>query len=244
MALGVRWRAGLVLLATVVGVASTARLAFWQLDRAAQKIAIQAQIDARRALAPIDEAGLAHTAASAAVQHYRRASLHGRWLADRTVFLDNRQMNGVPGFFVVTPLQLEGRPEAVAVQRGWVPRDFSDRTALPILRTPAGISTVDGLVLPPPSKLYEFSSAASGPIRQNLDLEGYARETQRVLLPLSVLESDSASTAGDGLQRQWPHPALDVSKNYGYAFQWFALCALMAGLYVWFQLLRPRRLKA
>ena len=244
MALGMRWRAGLVLLATVVGVASTARLALWQLDRAAQKIASQAQLDARRALAPIDEAGLARTAASAAVQHYRRASLHGRWLADRTVFLDNRQMNGVPGFIVVTLLQLEGRPEAVAVQRGWVPRNFGDRTALPVLRTPAGISTVDGLVVPPPSKLYEFSSAASGPIRQNLDLEGYARETQRVLLPLSVLQSDSASTAGDGLQRQWPHPALDVSKHYGYAFQWFALSALMAGLYVWFQLIRPRRLKA
>jgi surfeit locus 1 family protein len=34
---------------------------------------------------------------------------------------------------------------------------------------------------------------------------------------------------------------LDVSKHQGYAFQWFALCALISGLYVWFQLIRPRR---
>ena len=45
----------------------------------------------------------------------------------------------------------------------------------------------------------------------------------------------------DGLLRQWPRPALDVHKHYGYAFQWFALCALMTGLYVWFQLVLPRR---
>jgi surfeit locus 1 family protein len=32
-----------------------------------------------------------------------------------------------------------------------------------------------------------------------------------------------------------------VQKHYGYAFQWFALSALIIGLYAWFQLPRPRR---
>jgi surfeit locus 1 family protein len=32
-----------------------------------------------------------------------------------------------------------------------------------------------------------------------------------------------------------------VHKHYGYAVQWFLLCALIAGLYAWFQILRPRR---
>jgi surfeit locus 1 family protein len=36
-------------------------------------------------------------------------------------------------------------------------------------------------------------------------------------------------------------PAVDVHKHYGYAVQWFSLTALITGLYVWFQLLRPRR---
>ena len=35
--------------------------------------------------------------------------------------------------------------------------------------------------------------------------------------------------------------AAGVHKHYGYAFQWFALSALILGLYVWFQLIRPRR---
>jgi surfeit locus 1 family protein len=45
----------------------------------------------------------------------------------------------------------------------------------------------------------------------------------------------------DGLRRDWPVVDAGLGKHYGYAFQWFGLSALFAGLYVWFQLLRPRR---
>jgi surfeit locus 1 family protein len=81
----------------------------------------------------------------------------------------------------------------------------------------------------------------SGPIRQNLDLDAFARETGLPLRPLTLVQEDGAATAADGLLRQWPRPAADVHKHYGYAFQWFSLAALILGLYVWFQLIRPRR---
>jgi surfeit locus 1 family protein len=234
-----RRRAAWVLLATVLGVGLALRLGFWQLDRAAQKIALQDRLESRRALPPLGDRDLPTTVDAASVQHFRRVILHGRWLADRTVFLDNRQMNGAPGFFVVTPLELASGAGAVVVQRGWAPRDFIDRTALPALVTPSAPVEVQGLIAPPPARLYEFAPAGSGPIRQNLDLEAYARELRTPLLPFSVLESPEPSTAGDGLRREWPLPALDVDRHYGYAFQWFALGALMTGLYVWFQLVRP-----
>jgi surfeit locus 1 family protein len=44
----------------------------------------------------------------------------------------------------------------------------------------------------------------------------------------------------DGLLRNWPQPAVDVGKHYGYAAQWFGFCAIIGGLYAWFQLIRPR----
>jgi surfeit locus 1 family protein len=166
--------------------------------------------------------------------------LRGRWVPGRSVFLENRQMQGRVGFYLITPLQLDGRPDAVLVQRGWAPRDQLDRTALPSVPTPAGLVEVQGHIAPPPARLYEFSTAASGVIRQNLDLASFTTETGLRLAPVSVQQDDSASDAADGLMRQWPRPAVDVQKHYGYAFQWFALCALMAGLYVWFQLVRPR----
>ena len=36
--------------------------------------------------------------------------------------------------------------------------------------------------------------------------------------------------------RDWPVAALTADKNYGYAFQWFGLSALITLLYVWFQI--------
>ena len=51
--------AWLLLLATLVGIAITARLGFWQLDRAAQKVARQSQLDARATLPPLPASALA-----------------------------------------------------------------------------------------------------------------------------------------------------------------------------------------
>jgi surfeit locus 1 family protein len=230
-----------VLLATVLGVVLTAGLGAWQLGRAAQKNAIQSALESRALLPLLSAADLARDADAATLQHHRPARLRGRWVAEHTVFLENRQMNARVGFYVVTPLQLEGRPEAVLVQRGWAVRNLNDRSLLPAVATPAGPVEVEGLIAPPPARLYEFSAVAAGAIRQNLDLAGFALETGLRLAPLSLQQRDSANAASDGLLRQWPRPAAGVQKHYGYAFQWFAMSALVAGLYVWFQLLRPRR---
>ena len=235
-----RWRNALVLLATLLSVGVAARLCLWQLDRAAQKQALQAAQQARSGLPPLDEASLARSAEGAAVQRHRSVRLQGQWLAERTVFLDNRQMKGRPGFYVVTPLRLQGGNDAVLVQRGWAPRDMQERTRLPPVATPATMVEVLGRIAPPPSRLYEFAGQDAGSIRQNLDIVEFAREASLSLRPLSVVQTDSPDTAGDGLLREWPQPAADVHKHYGYAFQWFALGALMTGLYVWFQLVRTR----
>ncbi|MFY9512097.1 MAG: SURF1 family protein, partial [Rubrivivax sp.] len=121
-------RRGWVLLAaTLLGTALTARLGVWQLDRAAQKNTLQAALDQRRALPPLPAAELALAEPQAAAQHHRSIVLEGRWMAERTVYLDNRQMNGRPGFYAVTPLLLADGT-AVLVQRGWLPRDAADRT--------------------------------------------------------------------------------------------------------------------
>lgn len=228
-----------MLLATVLGMGITGRLGVWQLDRAAQKRALQASLDQRGHLPPLDDASLATTPAEAGAQHYRPVRLQGEWRPAATVFLDNRQMDGRPGFFVVTPLVLPGG-DAVLVQRGWVPRDFVDRSRVPDVPTPGGRVEVQGLIAPPPARLFEFAPGEATRIRQNLDLATFSQEIGMRLRPLSVQQLDAPAPAKDGLARHWPAPAVDIHKHDGYAFQWFAMCALMAGLYVWFQLVRPR----
>ena len=237
-----RWRAAVVLLATVAVVALTARLGVWQLHRAAQKRALQATLDERARLPELPGTALAVTADDAEGQHERRVRVTGEWLPAGTLFLENRQMHGQPGFFVLTPLQLAGRDDAVLVQRGWAPRDLMDRQRVPAVPTPAGPVEVLARVAPPPSRLFDFAgTAVTGPIRQNVDLAAFATELRQPLRPLSLVQLDGSPAAqGDGLRRDWPPPALDIQKHNGYAFQWFALCAVTALLYVWFQLVRPR----
>lgn len=230
-----RW---VVALAALAGVLITLALGFWQLGRAHQKLALQAAIEQRRGLPPVAAAELGRPGAAEDLR-WRSVTLRGRWDASHTVYLDNRQFEGRPGFYVVTPLLLEGSGIAVAVQRGWVPRNFLDRRALPQVATPAGPVELAGRIAPPPARLYQLGGEVPGPIRQNLDLAAWRAETgQPLLTDLSVQQE---GPPGDGLARDWPAPALGVERHYGYLAQWWALSALIAFLYVWFQFIAPRR---
>ncbi|MES2633141.1 MAG: SURF1 family protein [Pseudomonadota bacterium] len=230
-----RGRFWVITAAALIGIAVTTALGFWQLGRANEKLSLQAAIDGRRAMAPLTAQALVQPLAEIV---HRPIVLRGTWLPDLTVFLDNRQMQGKPGFYVLTPLKLEGSARAVLVERGWAQRNFMDRTQLPPVETPAGIVEVRGRVAPPPAKLYELGAAPGGAIRQNLDLALFRSETGLDLPDLTVQQLGEAS---EGLLRNWPQPATGVEKHYGYLFQWWALALVIAILYAWFQFIAPRR---
>ena len=251
-----------ITLAAVLTLAATVSLGRWQLSRAAQKEALQASIDAQKLKPPLTQAEfLAMDRATDAL--HRPVRLRGLWLTPQTVYLDNRQMHGTPGFYVLTPFALEGTEQTVMVQRGWIQRNFVDRTQLGAVETPAGIVEVTGLIEPPPSHLLELGTSATAPaagasapaaaasaplaptpavagyspIRQNLDLEAFRAQTKQPLRTDVSLQQIGA--ASEGLQRDWPAPALGLERHYGYAFQWFGLSALVVILYAWFQFITP-----
>ncbi|MBV8618588.1 MAG: SURF1 family protein [Curvibacter sp.] len=239
------WRFALITLASIAGVLAGLCLARWQLSRAADKEALyQARLSQqqRPVLTQTDWLARMRQGTAAASLH-RLVHLQGHWLGDDTVYLDNRQMNGRPGFFVLTPLVLEteGGHATVLVQRGWVPRDFEDRRRLPPVATPEGEVSMTARVATEPAHLLELGAAAPEPgfsrIRQNLDLALYRQQTGLDLLPGSVVQVDPAS---EGLLRDWFEPGADTAKHYGYAFQWFGLSGLIAFLYVWFQIVRRK----
>lgn len=197
----------------------------------------------------------------------RRVDLRGLWLTEHTVFLDNRFMANRAGFYVVTPLQQEGSNAVVWVQRGWVPRNVQDRTRLPDVPTPAGTVQVQGRLAAAVSRAYELGAAQNQPadalrnaspqghapsadtsapasarasrIWQNLPIVNFGPQAQ--LMPAAILQTATPNAPQDGLLRDWPQADMGVAKHYGYAFQWFALCGLIIALYVWFQILAPRR---
>lgn len=231
--------------AAAMGVGVTASLGVWQLDRAMQKEAVQVMIDQQSALPALSGADLLSTP-DVLKRVHQHAVLTGTWLPQYTVFLDNRQMDAKPGFFVLTPFELADQAgsvkKVILVQRGWVARHFLDRSLVPVVPTAAGVVKIEGRMAPPPSKLYAFKGPDAGLIRQNIDLPEFAQQTQREFLGVSLLQMDNAAPSGsaDGLLRHWQRPSRGVEKHYGYMAQWWALSALIAILYVWFQIVRPK----
>ncbi|MEY2688534.1 MAG: hypothetical protein RL375_2732 [Pseudomonadota bacterium] len=259
-------------MAGLVAAGATASLGLWQLDRAAQKIALAQAIDTRAGLPPIPaqalpvlpppgtgDADAAHRVEPLLATYLdRRIELSGQWLDEASVVLDNRQMQGRPGFYLYTPLRLrDGR--VLMVQRGWWPRDARDRTRVPSPPESRGVVHFTGRITRAPGRTFSLGSGVdTGRIRQNLDVVEYGRSVGLTVQPLLIVQLDAevgddadasgeqrrAATRPPGdtpeLKRDWPRPAADVDKHYGYATQWFALCALIVILYVWFQLLRPR----
>jgi surfeit locus 1 family protein len=234
----------LLLALSVAGI--TARLGWWQLDRADQKQRMQMVLDRRAALPALPQAELATRADEVAEQAHRTTALRGQWLNERSIYLDNRPMASRTGFYLVTPLALDDGT-VVLVQRGWVPRDLMDRTRVPAPPSQLPPEGVRGRLAPALARLYEFDATAKGLIRQNLEVPSYAAETGLNLRPwvlVQLEESGAATSAGvgsDGLMRQWPAPDTGLQKHHGYAFQWFSLSVLTLTLYVWFQVIRPRR---
>lgn len=231
------WRFGLVTLAALLLALSTALLGRWQLARAHEKEALQAAIVRSAQLPALDGAALAGEGGQAL---HRRVQLRGQWLEGSTIYLDNRQMQGRPGFYVFTALRLADAPAStVLVQRGWIARDFLERTRLAPVHTPVGEVLVAGRTAGAPARLFELASttqdSGASRIRQNLTLAAYGAELSLALLPLTVVQEGAAS---DGLQRDWAASDSGVDKHYAYAFQWFGLSGLVTVLYVWFQLIR------
>ena len=232
------WRRALVWAVALAAMALTASLGRWQLSRAAEKEALQAAIAERQRLPALDGASLAQALSDDQAREllHRAITLRGHWLADRTVFLDNRPMARQTGFYVLTPLRLTGRDRVVLVQRGWAPRHQVDRSLLPPVQTPTGEVQVSGRIAAHPPRVYQLGQEQGGAIRQNLDLDAWRAETGLPLAPVLVVQTGAAS---DGLQRDWPEAASGVEKHYGYAFQWFGLCTLIGLLLLWFQVVRP-----
>ena len=228
------------LILTILGVAVFARLGWWQLDRAHQKEAWVAALDQAASAAPLDNAGALQSLKDAAVIH-RRVHLRGQWMPEHAVYLENRTMGGGTGFVLVMPLAI-APGVAVVVQRGWIPRHQIDPKRLAPVDTPSGEVEVDGVVSIPPSHYFSLGDGVeSGRIRSNLDWLAYGQQLHREIGVWSVRATGGAS---EGLRRNWDPIDAKIPTHYGYAAQWFALAALTVMLYVWFQILQPRRKRA
>lgn len=217
-----RLRWGALALAAAACAAGIA-LGQWQTRRAGEKLALAAKRETSLKNPPFV---LGASPASAAQLVDRRVAARGAFVAERTVFLDNRNRGGKPGYEVVTPLLL-APSLAVLVRRGWVERSSAGDGGRSEVRTPNGVVRVQGIALARLPRALEVSERPGGAVRQNLEIAEYAREIGLALQPIVIQQ---ANDTGDGLARDWPAPDFGVDMHRAYALQWYALAALAAVL--------------
>lgn len=155
----------------------------WQLDRAAERRAIFASIQAGRAQTPLV---LSPATPASVMQPWRAARAEGRWRPDLAVLVENRNHVGRPGYWLAMPLQFDadatltggrepaaaggngvaagaaalasaphGSGTAVLVLRGWLPRVPGEAApALPPMS--AQRATVHGELVPRVPRIFEL----------------------------------------------------------------------------------------
>ncbi len=212
-------------------IALAVSLGQWQTRRADQKLALEAQWDAAERAAPRRLTGRELPPPG---ELPMRVVLRGEFDHARSVWLDNRQVDGRPGFWLVTPLRLDG-DTAVLVNRGWVARDPADRTRLAPVAQPQGAIEIEGLAVTHAPRLLELGEGGSSQplpaIWQNLDYDQFEAASGLTVARLVVQQTGGAE---DGLLRRWARPETGVDRHRGYAFQWYSLSALIALLTMYF----------
>lgn len=223
-------------IAAAIGVAAAISLGNWQTRRGDAKVLLQAQADSAERAAPLDIAATRSSLESVAAGLPRKVRVSGVFDSTGTIFLDNRILGGVAGYYVITPLIIGHGLPAVLIERGWRARSPGEdtNTAAP----PGGHVTVEGLAVARPSTLFELGSAPEREVPgiwQNLDYDAYEKTTKRSVARFVVRQAVAAHIdPPDGLRHEWPHPASGVDRHRGYAFQWYALAALIAALAIYF----------
>lgn len=212
--------------ATLAVAALCAALGVWQLDRARETRQLAAAYERLGRDAPIAVTSSQLPAAAVAL---RRVTAHGTFDPRYLVFVDNRVLNGVPGYHVVMPLRLEGGDRYVLVNRGWIAAG-PDRSRLPEIRTPTAPVDVNGIAVVPEQKPFELSSdVMEGRVWENLTIARFRHAYPMIAIQPFVIEEDN--DLGDGLARVWEKPDFGLERHYGYALQWFLLGATALVIY-------------
>ncbi len=226
----------LTLVAALALIVATGLLGRWQWGRGQTKRALSARIAAR-----MHASALQQGASPLDLQHNVWRPLHARgsYAARWSVFLQNRQHAGRVGYWVLTPLHLAGTDTWLMVERGWAADAYAPGSLVPGLPTPHGEVLVSGRLAPAPSQWFSFrKDPPQAVIRQNVDLAAFARRHAITLLPYVLQQMPPCEP---GLVCEWPRADNGMERNYGYAFQWWAMSVLGIGLTAYFLTRRLRR---
>jgi surfeit locus 1 family protein len=204
-------------------------LGIWQLQRADYKKTLLVEYQLRGELPPFVALDL-----NKPVQQlqYHRVQLKGRFDNQHTILIDNKSHQHQAGYHVLTPFIWDSKEPALLVNRGWIPRN-GDRGQLPVVSTVEGQQTIVGTIWIPQKGFVLQADQTMQPqwpyLAQTIDLERFSQLLEHKLYPFVLLLAPDVS---GGFVREWNLVTVSPQKNYGYAFQWFALAAALVIIFI------------
>lgn len=208
-------------------VATCASLGAWQLNRLADRRALNDRLIAREALPVAEAATLEMRGGRADPAAYRRVRATGVFDVSQEVVLRARPLNGRPGNHVLTPLRL-GDGSAIVVNRGWVPLRMDEPGAAEAA-PPASQVTVTGILVPsePAPVVFGPRDPATGRLATigRIDLERLRAQIPYSIAPLAIaMESQQPSHAA--LPEPAGRPPPGEGPHLAYAVQWFIFAVI------------------
>lgn len=205
-------------------------LGVWQLHRLAWKEGLIAQLEARKAVAPVTIEEVLKRRGAGQDIRYLRMRVKGSFRHDHERFYYAPKADAGPGFDLYTPFELEGGQGLIVVNRGFIP----ERLKAPETRSEGQLTTpqdIVGLVRVPAKQGWFVPD--NNPA-DNLwfwrDFAGMTHDVETKsgagLQPLYLfLDAEQAAPGG------WPSGAKTKialsNRHFGYALTWFGLASAL-----------------
>lgn len=219
-----RWIAFHLLCITLM--VATVNLGLWQWSRHHDKRAARDLVETRteQPVVPLGDV-LAATDGAGVVDDVRFSPVTARGIYDwaAEVLVRSRTLEGRTGYWVLTPLVVEGTDAAVVVNRGWVPLDVPDQRPLPDTRPPAGTVEVAGYLEEGQTRgAFGPRDPAEGTLTElvRADLERIQQQYPRDLYPGILQLATQQPAQVDGFPTPLPLPSADLGPHLSYAAQW------------------------
>ena len=157
---------------------------------------------------------------------WHRVSMSGEFLNDKNIILDNQIVEEKAGFLIYTPFKILDSNKIILVNRGWYSLSNS-RKDIPNIPPIKEIQTIEGEISQMPSSGISLGKVITEKLDessfrlQKMDYEVLSslisKDLMRYAVKLKKPIFDKTYVLDSGM------PVPDSDKNYGYAFQWFAM---------------------
>jgi surfeit locus 1 family protein len=212
-------------------------LGMWQLDREQQKRDVEALYEIRSSSDAVDISSIDWTQNDL---NWVAVQATGYFDNQRQLLLDNRILNSVVGYEVITPFYTE--QGALLVNRGWVAQG-SSRQSLPEVGITEEQVTIVGHIYVPDGELMilgaeEAETEIWPKVIQSVNIIELSESMNEAYKPQQIrLNQNSAAV----LETNWTAINMRPEVHRAYAVQWFLMALVLTFLYLFFSIRRVEK---